>query len=172
LKSLLGLVGIGRDPSTLSPEERTLESYYNRLNVYAVEKSRVIAIDFDSANPDLAASVANTVAETYLKMQQSSKQDQTRAAGDWLAGEIANLRTKVADAEAKVEQYRARSNLFVGTNNTSLPTSSLPRSTRRFRRRAARKLIWRRGHGNYARSSARVSQSNPPTSPIRIQCAG
>src|SRR6185437_11681260 len=125
LKSLLGLVGIGRDPSTLSPEERTLESYYNRLNVYAVEKSRVIAIDFDSANPDLAASVANTVAETYLKMQQSSKQDQTRAAGDWLAGEIANLRTKVADAEAKVEQYRARSNLFVGTNNTSLPNQQL-----------------------------------------------
>jgi uncharacterized protein involved in exopolysaccharide biosynthesis len=124
-KSILGLFGVGRDPSTLTPEERTLESYYDRLNVYAIEKSRVIAIDFDSANPDLAARVANTIAETYLKMQQSSKQDQTRAAGDWLAGEISNLRTKVADAEAKVEAYRAKSNLFVGSNNTSLPSQQL-----------------------------------------------
>src|SRR5665213_2748373 len=125
LKSILGLFGVRRDPSTLTPEERTLESYYDRLNVYAVEKSRVIAIDFDSANPDLAARVANTIAETYLKMQQSSKQDQTRAAGDWLAGEISNLRIKVADAEAKVEAFRAKSNLFVGSNNTSLPSQQL-----------------------------------------------
>jgi uncharacterized protein involved in exopolysaccharide biosynthesis/Mrp family chromosome partitioning ATPase len=122
---VLGLVGLGRDPSTMSREERTLEAYYDRLNVYAVEKSRVIAVDFSSANPDLAARVANTVAETYLKMQQASRQDQTRAAGDWLSGEIANLRTKVANAEAKVEEYRAKTNLYAGTNNTSLPNQQL-----------------------------------------------
>jgi uncharacterized protein involved in exopolysaccharide biosynthesis/Mrp family chromosome partitioning ATPase len=125
LKSILGLFGVGRDPSTLTPEERTLESYYNRLNVFAVEKSRVIAVDFDSANPDLAAKVANSIAETYLNLQQSSKQDQTRAAGTWLAGEIADLRTKVAEAEAKVDAYRTKSNLFSGSNNTSLPSQQL-----------------------------------------------
>src|SRR5581483_399836 len=31
----------------------------------------------------------------------------------------------VADAEAKVEQYRSRTNLFAGTNNTSLPSQQL-----------------------------------------------
>ena len=125
LKTILGMFGIGRDPSTLTQEERTLESYYDRLNVYAVEKSRVIAIDFDSANPELAARVANAIAEGYLQMQQAAKQDQTRAAGSWLAGEIASLRTKVADAEAKVDEYRTKSNLFSGANNTSLPTQQL-----------------------------------------------
>jgi tyrosine-protein kinase Etk/Wzc len=125
LRSVLGLLGIGRDLSTMSREERALEAYYDRLNVYAVEKSRVIAIDFSSANSGLAARVANTIAETYLNTQQAAKQDQTRAAGNWLAGEIEKMRTKVADAEAKVEEYRSRVNLFPGSNNTSLPSQQL-----------------------------------------------
>jgi uncharacterized protein involved in exopolysaccharide biosynthesis/Mrp family chromosome partitioning ATPase len=125
LRTLLGLVGLGRDPNAMTREERTLEAFYDRLNVSAIEKSRVIAIDFSSANPDLAARVANTIAETYLTMQQSAKQDQTRAAGNWLAGEIEKMRKRVADAEAKVEEFRAKSNLFVGTNNTSLPSQQL-----------------------------------------------
>src|SRR5450759_3822072 len=118
LRVVLSLFGIVRDPAAMTKEERTLESYYDRLNVYAVEKSRVIGVDFLSTNPDLAARVANTIAETYLKMQQTSKQDQTRAAGDWLAGEIANLRTKVA-------AYRTKSILYVGSNNSSLPNQQL-----------------------------------------------
>ena len=125
VRSILGKLGIGRDISTMSPEERTLEAYYDRLNVYAVEKSRVIAVDFSSANPDLAAQVANTIASTYLSTQQAVKQDQTRAAGNWLAGEIEKMRARVAEAEAKVEEYRTRENLFSGSNNTSLPSQQL-----------------------------------------------
>src|SRR5450759_1456980 len=64
LKVVLSLFGIVRDPAAMTKEERTLESYYDRLSVYAVEKSRVIVVDFLSANPDLAARVANTIAET------------------------------------------------------------------------------------------------------------
>ena len=124
-QSIFGLIGIGRDPGAMSREERTLQAYYERLNVYAVEKSRVIGIDFDSADPQLASRVANAIAETYLKMQQTAKQEQTRAASEWLAGEIANLRTKVTDAEANVDAYRAKLNLFPGANNTSLPTQQL-----------------------------------------------
>jgi uncharacterized protein involved in exopolysaccharide biosynthesis len=125
LRTILGLFGIGRDPTAMTREERTLEAYYDRLNVSAVEKSRVIAIDFSSASPELAASVANAIAETYLSMQQTAKQDQTRAAGSWLAGEIDKMRQKVADAEAKVEAYRVKANLFVGANNSSLPNQQL-----------------------------------------------
>lgn len=125
LRAVLGLFGIGRDPTTMSREERTLEAYYERLNVTNVDKSRVISVDFSSVDPDLAARIANTIAETYLTMQASAKQDQTRAAGTWLAGEIEKMRTKVADAEAKVEEYRSTSNLFVGSNNTSLPSQQL-----------------------------------------------
>jgi succinoglycan biosynthesis transport protein ExoP len=122
---VLGLFGLGRDRSKMTLEERTMEAYYDHLNVQAVDKSRVIAIDFSSADPKVAARVANSIAETYLKMQQEAQQNQTRAAGTWLAGEIQKMRKRVAEAEAKVEQYRAKTNLFVGSNNTSLPSQQL-----------------------------------------------
>jgi uncharacterized protein involved in exopolysaccharide biosynthesis/Mrp family chromosome partitioning ATPase len=125
LQGVLSLLGLGRDRSAMSREERTLEAYYERLSVSVVEKSRVIAVDFSSANADLAARLANRIAEGYLEMQQGAKQDQTRAAGNWLAGEIEKMRKRVADAEAKVEQYRVQANLFSGSNNTSLSSQQL-----------------------------------------------
>ena len=35
------------------------------------------------------------------------------------------MRSKVEEAEAKIEDYRSKSNLFVGSNNTSLPNQQL-----------------------------------------------
>ena len=58
-------------------------------------------------------------------LQQATKQDQTRSAGTWLAGEIERLRGKVAEAEGKVEQYRSKTNLFIGNNNTMLSNQQL-----------------------------------------------
>lgn len=124
-KTLLGLIGLARDPASMTPEERTLEAFYERINVFAIERSRVISIDFTSASPEVAARVANAIADTYLGRQQVSKQEQTRAASAWLASEISTMRDKVADAEAKVEEYRSKANLYAGSNNMSLPNQQL-----------------------------------------------
>src|SRR5579872_1576417 len=125
LKSLLALIGIGRDPISLTPEERVLDAYYERLAAYAVDKSRVIVIEFQSRDPDLAARVANSIADGYLVLQQDARRDQARSAGQWLAGEIESLRKKVADAESRVEDFRSKSSLFVGTNNTTLSNQQM-----------------------------------------------
>jgi uncharacterized protein involved in exopolysaccharide biosynthesis/Mrp family chromosome partitioning ATPase len=125
LRAMAALLGIGRDPLKLSAEERVLDSYYDRLTAYAIDKSRVIAIEFQSADPDLAARVANSIAEGYLAMQQAAKQEQARSAGQWLEGEIETLRKKVSEAEARVEDFRGKASLFVGTNNTTLSNQQM-----------------------------------------------
>ena len=125
LKSLIALIGIGRDPFSMTPEERVLDAYFDRLTAYAVDKSRVVVIEFQSLDPELAARVANSVAAGYLAMQQGARQDQAKSAGQWLSGEIDNLRKKVADAESRVEDFRSKSSLFVGTNNTTLSNQQM-----------------------------------------------
>ena len=125
LKSLLALIGIGRDPLSLTPEERVLDAYSERFAAYAVDKSRVIVIEFQSRDPDLAAQVANSIADGYLVLQQGARRDQAKSAGQWLSGEIESLRKKVADAESRVEDFRSKSSLFVGTNNTTLSNQQM-----------------------------------------------
>jgi succinoglycan biosynthesis transport protein ExoP len=125
LKSLLALVGIGRDPLSLTPEERVLEAYYDRFTAYAVDKSRVIVIEFQSRDPELAARIANSIAEGYLVLQQDARQQQAKSAGQWLSGEIENLRKRVAESESRVEDFRSKSSLFVGTNNTTLSNQQM-----------------------------------------------
>lgn len=125
LKSLLALFGIGRDPFSLTPEERVLDAYYDRFTAYAVDKSRVIVIEFQSRDPDLAARVANSIAEGYLVLQQNARQEQAKAASQWLSGEIDSLRKKVGEAESRVEDFRSKSSLFVGTNNTTLSNQQM-----------------------------------------------
>jgi polysaccharide biosynthesis transport protein len=125
LKSLLALFGIGRDPVSLTPEERVLDAYFDRFTAYAVDKSRVIVIEFQSRDPELAARVANSIAEGYLALQQGARQEQAKSAGQWLSGEIDNLRKKVAEAESRVEDFRSKSSLFAGTNNTTLSNQQM-----------------------------------------------
>jgi hypothetical protein len=84
-----------------------------------------MVVEFQSRDPKLAAQVANSVADEYVVYQRSTRQDQAKTAGLWLSGEIENLRKKVADAEARVEAFRSKSSLFVGTNNTSLSNQQL-----------------------------------------------
>jgi succinoglycan biosynthesis transport protein ExoP len=125
VKSLLALFGIGRDPFSLAPEERVFDAYFDRFTAYAVDKSRVIVIEFQSRDPELAARVANSIAEGYLVLQQGARQEQAKSAGQWLSGEIDSLRKKVAEAESRVEDFRSKSSLFVGTNNTTLSNQQM-----------------------------------------------
>jgi succinoglycan biosynthesis transport protein ExoP len=125
LKSVLALVGVVRDPFSMTPEERVLDAYFDRLTAYAVDKSRVIVVEFQSRDPELAARVANSIVDGYLVLQQDARQAQAKSASLWLSGEIESLRRKVADAESRVEDFRSKSSLFIGTNNTSLSNQQM-----------------------------------------------
>ena len=123
--AFLSVLGFGRDRLKMTSEERVMEVYYERLTVSAVERSRVITIEFLSEDPELAAKVVNAIVDAYMKMQQQAKLEQTRSASAYLANEIKQLRQTVQEADAKVDEFRAKANLFIGTNQTSLNTQQL-----------------------------------------------
>ncbi|RWL17419.1 MULTISPECIES: exopolysaccharide transport family protein [Mesorhizobium] len=125
LSRLLVIAGLKSDPNEIPPEERVLTTMREKLNVYRVEKSRVIVIEFSSENPRLAAEIPNAIADAYISVQGNANIESNSAATDWLAPEIADLSKRVKDAEAKVASYRAQSDLLMGGNNSVLATQQL-----------------------------------------------
>ncbi|MDP2802087.1 MAG: Wzz/FepE/Etk N-terminal domain-containing protein [Phreatobacter sp.] len=125
VKQVMIFLGLAENPMRMTAEERVLRSYFEKLTAYQVDKSRIIAIQFDTQDPALAAEAANMVAAQFIEAQQANKRSQTRNASQWLSGEVDGLRRKVEEAEGRVESFRARANLFVGTNNTSLTAQQL-----------------------------------------------
>ncbi|HRJ69201.1 MAG TPA: GumC family protein, partial [Beijerinckiaceae bacterium] len=125
LKRLLAIAGLAKDPLASSPEERVLEAYMDKLLVVTVGKSRVISVSFSSKDPDLAARAANTVADEYIRFQGDAKKSTTQGASAWLSQTIETLRAKVAEAEAKVENYRAANGLLIGSSNATITTQQL-----------------------------------------------
>ena len=119
------MLGVAKDPSTREADERVLERYYDALLVYPVGKSRILAIEFRSKDPELAARAANTIAELYLGLQEDSKKDQARSATTWLGTNIDGLRKRVAEAEAKVEAFRSKTGLLIGSGTTTLSAQQL-----------------------------------------------
>lgn len=125
LGRMLVLVGLKSDPFDVPPEERVLNAMHDKLNVYAVEKTRAIAIEFASKDPKLAADIANGIANAYIASKGDAKLESNAAATDFLAPEIADLQNRVRDAEAKVAAFRAQSDLLMGGNNSVLATQQL-----------------------------------------------
>ncbi|MER9056523.1 exopolysaccharide transport family protein [Mesorhizobium sp. M0213] len=125
LSRALVLVGLKSDPFEIPLEERVLDAMHEKLNVYGVEKTRAIAIEFSSEDPQLAAAIPNAIANAYIASKGNAKLESNSAATDFLAPEIADLQNRVKEAEAKVAAFRAQSDLLMGGNNSVLATQQL-----------------------------------------------
>ena len=124
--NLLILTGLKSDPSQASVEDRVIRAMRERLNVYNVDRSRVIVVSFSSTDPKLAADVPNAIADAYLAVQEQAKRLTTADATEWLEPEIADLRKRVREAEARVADYRAKADLLAGgQNNTVIANQQL-----------------------------------------------
>ncbi len=125
------LTGVGITPKPPSELEAQQTARRNSLvgmvrgglQVDGGKRSQIIVIRYSSADPKLAAEVANAVADAYADIGLESRLDETRRATSWLTERIDELRTKVADSEAALQAFQAREGL-VGTDRLRELTSS------------------------------------------------
>ncbi|MCZ7931414.1 polysaccharide biosynthesis protein UppB [Agrobacterium leguminum] len=125
ISQLLVAVGVKKDPLQVLPEERVLKAFREKLQVYQVESSRVITVEFSSQDPKLAAAIPNEMMKAYIALQSGAKLDTSTEAARWLEPEIANLREKVREADRKVADYRASSDLLSAGQGETLATRQL-----------------------------------------------
>ena len=121
----LVLFGLVHNPMRVPAEERAVETFEQRLSVYSPAKTQIVMIDFWAHDPILAANVANEIAAVYLERQAGAKREVAKRAGDALAAQIGDLKTKLQHAADAAERYRAETGLLAGSNNMTITTQQL-----------------------------------------------
>ncbi len=123
-----------------STQSAVLEEFQKRLNVYPIEKSRAIVIEFWSTDPNTALQVPNRIAQEYVKIQEEKKKKLTKDAKVWLDPVVNEYRQKLEEAEADVAAFRTKQDILRGgATNQSLATQQLSEiSTELSRLRAQR----------------------------------
>ena len=125
LSRLLVIAGLKSDPNEIPPEERVLKAFREKLNVYRVEKSRVIVIEIVVGGSEARRRDPERARRRLYRRAGAAKQQSNSDATDWLEPEIANLSKRVKEAEARVANFRAQSDLLIGQNNSVLATQQL-----------------------------------------------
>ncbi|MGO7182898.1 GumC family protein [Rhizobium brockwellii] len=125
MSSILVKLHLKKNPLENPPEERVIDAFVERLQVYQVPGSRVIGINFTSKDPKLAAAIPNAMANVYLSTQSGAKLDSNSEATRWLEPEIEGLRGKVSEAEKKVAEYRTSHGLLQTNGTTTFPAQQL-----------------------------------------------
>ena len=124
VQRVLMMLGIGANPLDRPAEDRVLDAYFEHLLVFPAGKSRILTIEFRAKDAKLAAEGANTIAQLYISSLEADKVDTARYASTWLGGNIDGLRKRVAEAEAKVEAFRAKNGLVGSGGATGQPLTT------------------------------------------------
>ncbi|HTM76311.1 MAG TPA: Wzz/FepE/Etk N-terminal domain-containing protein, partial [Devosia sp.] len=125
--SPLGVISqfLGRKAAPANVDETVLSNLLDRMTVIQERDSAVITVLIRSTNPELAAKIANAVANAHVVRRTDLSLSDIAEASGWLGDEITKLRVSVTDAENAVANFKVQNDLFVGANNTSLADQNL-----------------------------------------------
>ncbi|WP_232830859.1 polysaccharide biosynthesis tyrosine autokinase [Tropicimonas sp. IMCC34011] len=83
----------------------------SKIDISLLRSSYVFRIQATSEDRELAARLANTLAEFYIRDQLTLKQEATEEATDWLSTRVSELKIELEQAVAAVNTFRAQTNL-------------------------------------------------------------
>jgi capsular exopolysaccharide synthesis family protein len=100
---------------------RALASFRAR----SLQGTRIIEISCDSTNPEIASNFVNTAASEFSEENSQARIQMFQQASQWLSGQLEETKTKLQEAQQRLQNYvRSSGNLFV-LQGTTLDTSKL-----------------------------------------------
>lgn len=110
----LGQSGSG-DPMSTGTDARHLAGLAGRLrgglSIRPVDETRLVEISYVSTDPELAARVANGVADAYIEWGIESRTDSVNRASTFLASQIEEVKQEIQDKEAQLQAYSRRTDI-------------------------------------------------------------
>jgi exopolysaccharide transport family protein len=106
--------GVDLSPAVLA----SIAAVQNGVSVRRIAATYFIDISFSHPDAELAASLANAIAESYLVEQLEARYQAARRAATWLSERVAALRTQLEVSERALAEHRAKHNLVKSQSGT------------------------------------------------------
>ena len=94
-------------------------------SVKRVPNSRLIEVQFEAEDPQLAAQIVNTHLQNYIEENFRSKYDATTQASNWLSAELEELRIKVEKSEDARIAYERENQIWQIDEKQDITTQKL-----------------------------------------------
>ena len=93
-------------------DNRLIDVFLSHIDVSLLGRSHVLSVKADARDPDMAASIANTLADTYIDYQRRDKISTMDRVDKFLLGRVSELREQVRKSDQAVEDYRRSHGLY------------------------------------------------------------
>src|ERR1700726_3893177 len=112
-------------PSQQNERERAVDAYLGNLGIAPVRNTQLVRIQFDSADPKLAARVADAHAKAYIESTLEARAEATKSATEWMAIRVESLRKELQASEASLQAYREQEQIVDVTGLKALPGAEI-----------------------------------------------
>ena len=102
-----------------------LGSFLGSLAVKRVPNSRLIEVQFEAEDPQLAALVVNGHVHNFIEENFRSRYDATTQASNWLSAELEELRIKVQKSEDARIAYERENQIWTIDEKSNITTQKL-----------------------------------------------
>jgi len=102
-----------------------LGAFLGGLTVKRIPNSRLVEVEFEAEDPQLAAQVVNTHLQEFIEANFRSKYDATTQASNWLSAELEELRIKVQKSEDARLAYERENQIWAIDEKQNITTQKL-----------------------------------------------
>jgi len=96
------------DPMQSDPARASavLGGFKGNLRVALAPNSRIIEVHYRSSDPQMAATIVNTLMQTYVENNFKARFESTMQASDWLQKQLVDMQMKVETSQEKLVRYQ------------------------------------------------------------------
>lgn len=120
---LLGWSRPGAEPAAM---RYALETFKRKLSVKRVGLTYIVEVTFDASDPERAAQILSTVAETYLMAQMNAKYRSALQSEKWVKDRMNELQLQASAARKAVADYRKSGDDVAGATDAAALGASRP----------------------------------------------
>ena len=104
---------------------RLIDSFKRKLSVELTPKTRMLAVNYEDADPQLAARVSTTLVNNYIDYNFRQKYDATRQASAWMEQQLDELKAKVESSQQALVAYEREHQLVSTSEKGSMQEQML-----------------------------------------------